>query len=76
MVMDAREIRRRFRGELGEHMIRAIEQQGWRVEATRNGAMIYPADRSQSAIAVHGTPSDHRALANTLSRMRRSGYLG
>ena len=71
--MDARDIRRQFRGELGEHMVRALEQ-GWRIERTTNGAMLYPADRNQGPITVHGTPSDRRALQNTVTRMRRAGY--
>lgn len=46
---------------------------GWRVEETKKGWMIYPADKSQSPIAVHGTPSDHRAWKNILGRLRRAG---
>lgn len=46
---------------------------GWRVEETKKGWMVYPADKSQSPIAIHGTPSDHRAWKNILGRLRRAG---
>ncbi len=46
---------------------------GWRVEEVKKGWMIYPPDKRLPAIAVHKTPSDHRAWKNTLSRLRRSG---
>jgi len=74
MDMTPPQIRRRFPRELADHMIRAIDQ-GWRVEASRHGAMVYPADRQQGPIAVHCTPSDHRAGRNFVSRMRRAGYV-
>jgi len=54
---------------------RAAEQQGWRVEATKAGEMFYPPDTLKPPVAAHGTPSDHRAIRNFLSRMRRSGLI-
>lgn len=39
------------------------------VEVT-NGWMLYPPDQQQSPVLVHKTESDHRAIRNTISRMR------
>jgi hypothetical protein len=56
---------------------RLIEQArtwaGWRVEARTKGWFLYPPDKALPPIAVHNTPSDHRAWQNTLSRLRRAG---
>ena len=46
---------------------------GWRVVGVKKGWMVYPPDKSLSPIAIHKTPSDHRAWQNTLGRLRRSG---
>jgi hypothetical protein len=46
---------------------------GWRVSETKKGWFIYPPDKSLPPVAVHNTPSDHRALANTVARLRRYG---
>lgn len=46
---------------------------GWRVEATKSGWMLYPPDKSQSGVLIHGTESDKRAMANTISRLRQRG---
>jgi hypothetical protein len=56
-------------------VVRAAEAQGWRVEATKKGWMLYPPQTSQGAVAVHGTPSDVRALHNTIAEMRRRGFI-
>lgn len=46
---------------------------GWRVVEVKKGWMIYPPDKALSPIAVHKTPSDHRAWQNILGRLRRAG---
>lgn len=51
-------------------LTRLAARDGWRVEPTRGGHLRL---RHPSGALVHaaGTPSDRRALANTLSTMRR-----
>lgn len=38
------------------------------------GVMIYPADKNKPPIAVHSTPSDHRANKNLKRLIERSGH--
>jgi len=49
--------------------------QGWRVEETKDGWMLYPPDPAHSPVLVHKTESDQRAIRNTLSRMRQRGFV-
>jgi hypothetical protein len=49
--------------------------QGWRVVEVTNGWMLYPPDQEQSPVLVHKTESDHRAIRNTISRMRQRGFI-
>ncbi len=51
----------------------AAEEQGWRVGDTKDGWQLFAPD-GENIVTVHGTPSDHRALANTVSRMRQYGF--
>jgi hypothetical protein len=46
---------------------------GWRVIPTKAGWIAYPPDRTVPGIAIHATPSDHRATANVKARLRRAG---
>ena len=46
---------------------------GWRVEEKRNGYAIYPPNKAFGAVVVHLTESDHRAMANTVARLRQCG---
>jgi len=46
---------------------------GWRVEDTRKGWMLYPPDKTQSGVLIHGTPGDRRAWANTVSLLCKRG---
>lgn len=48
---------------------------GWRVEETKDGWMAYPPNKEQSGVLIHRTPSDHRAWANTVARLRQRGGL-
>ena len=62
---DTKEVRR---------LVKAAEGwPGWRVETTKAGWMLYPPDKSQSGVLIHGTPSDRRAWANTIALLRRRG---
>jgi hypothetical protein len=46
---------------------------GWRVEEKRNGYAIYPPNKGLNAVLVHLSESDHRAMANTVARLRQCG---
>ena len=50
------------------------EVQGWRWEQRRNGHWMGFAPGGQGIVTFAGTPSDHRALANTIAKMRRLGF--
>ena len=55
-------------------VIREAERQGWTIEHGRKGQLkLVPPDPSRQIVTVHRTPSDHRALENTLANMRRQG---
>lgn len=54
-------------------ILKALPQQGWRVELTKAGWRCYAPD-GKHIVHVHGTPSDHRALENTLSNLRPYGF--
>jgi hypothetical protein len=50
------------------------QAQGWRVVEVTKGWMLYPSDPALSPVLVHKTESDHRAVRNTISRMRQRGF--
>lgn len=52
----------------------AAQEQGWRVEATKNGHVRFvpPNPRGQFVI-VPKTPSDHRSYLNSRALLRRQG---
>ena len=47
--------------------------QGWRIEEKAKGWMVYPPDKTLSGVMIHGSPSDHRWLKNTMSELRKRG---
>lgn len=50
---------------------------GWRVVLQSNGHhLAFPPDKSIRAISIPGTPSDHRALLNLKSQLKRAGARG
>jgi hypothetical protein len=51
---------------------RKARAQGWRVEKRNHLKWFAPDGRTM--IVSGGTESDHRALQNTLARMRRAGF--
>lgn len=51
-----------------------IEAQGGRIKPTKKGYMIYPPDPTKDGVAVHKTPSDHRAMLNMRAELRRAGF--
>jgi hypothetical protein len=54
-------------------IVKAAERQGWKVVEKRQGFMLYSPD-GEGLVNVHKTPQDHRAIKNTVSRMRRYGF--
>ena len=51
----------------------AMRAAGWRVRKAKHGWVAYPADTSCSPVKYGGTPSDHRAIRNVVSGLRRGG---
>jgi len=49
-----------------------LRQQGWRIEKHKHIKMYSPDGRH--LIVCGCTESDHRALRNTMSRLRRAGF--
>jgi predicted RNA binding protein YcfA (HicA-like mRNA interferase family) len=62
------------RKELKE-IVRAAEEQGWWVDRTSKGHLLFYAPDGENIVTTGGTPSDHRALANLISRLRRHGFV-
>ena len=52
-------------------LIKQLTALGVPVRDTKSGWMVLAPDGS--SIAVHRTESDHRAIKNTLSRLRKAG---
>lgn len=55
-------------------LLKELERQGGRVKETKKGFMVYPPDPKASPVAIHKTPSDHRAWNNMRAELRRSGF--
>lgn len=52
----------------------AASAAGWRVERTQKSHYkFFPPDTSKGIVTVEGTPSDHRSIRNTRSRLRAAG---
>jgi len=43
------------------------------VEEVKKGWIIYPPNKAIAGIAVHSTESDHRAMRNTIARLKKAG---
>lgn len=55
-------------------LFKEAERQGWRIEGGRKGQVkLIPPDPTKQIVFVHTTPSDHRAMKNTIAEMRRQG---
>lgn len=54
-------------------LIRNLERQGWRVEQRGSLIQAYSPDGA-TLISFHSTESDHRAMRNTIARLRKGGY--
>lgn len=53
-------------------LIKAAEQQGFRVQRKRDGVVIYGKD-NMSMVSLHFTCQDHRAFKNNKAALRRMG---
>lgn len=55
-------------------LLQKLEAQGWETRKTRKGLFAVPPDPDLQMVLIHMTPSDRRAWANTISRLKRSGF--
>lgn len=56
-------------------LIRAAERQGWTVQIGKAGHVKLFAPDGRTLVTMGSTESDRRALTNTVSRMRRAGFV-
>lgn len=57
-----------------DRMVALAWAAGWFCDRTKSGhPMCYPPDQESKPVLVAGTPSDHRTIPNTRSRLRQSG---
>ena len=54
-------------------LVRAAEEQGWRVRPLKKGLMLVPPDPTKPAVTLHRTPSDRRSWKNTVAQLRWAG---
>ena len=57
-------------------LLRDARERGWAVGLTKRGFWVAPPDDTNDRVFFHGTPSDHRAIKNTLAELRRRGWDG
>jgi len=55
-------------------ILKSAERQGFTVRQTRNGHLQVLSADGKGMVTLSGTPSDHRALKNTLADLRRIGF--
>jgi hypothetical protein len=58
-----------------KEVLREAESQGWEVRYSSKGHPMLYAPDGESIVTTGGTPSDHRALTNLISRLRRHGFI-
>jgi len=61
-------------GKDERQLIREAERQGWRIREGRDSTMLLAPDGT-GKVTLHHTNSDHRALKNLVSIMRRHGFI-
>lgn len=58
-----------------KEVLREAERQGWTVTETGGGHYkLVPPNKDKPIVYIGKTPSDFRALANIIARMRKSGF--
>lgn len=55
-------------------LLSAAQAQGWRVELGKRGHLKLYAPDGVGIVTMSGTPSDSRAMNNTIARMRQYGF--
>ncbi len=55
-------------------VIKAAKEQGWRVEDTTDGVMLYPPDKRLGCVLVHRDPPEH-SLKKAVSQMRHRQFV-
>lgn len=55
-------------------LLEKLETAGWTKKTTKSGWIVYPPDKSFSGVAIHKTPSDHRAWKNLMSELKKRGF--
>lgn len=58
-----------------KELFKRLKGQGFRIEEIKSGWQVFPPDPNFDPITIHGTPSDHRAWKNMMSRLKRAGYI-
>ena len=61
-------------GKQEKAVLAAAVEQGWSISDTKKGVMLLAPD-GVGKVTMHATNSDHRALKNLVSIMRRHGYV-
>jgi hypothetical protein len=56
-----------------EDLVALAERQGFRVKRTKKGVLIYGKKPGTGMVLVHLTCSDHRAVKNAKSGLKRLG---
>lgn len=54
-------------------LLKEVEKQGATIKPTKSGCLVLSPD-GKGKVALHGTPSDHRALQNAVSQLRKAGF--
>lgn len=56
-------------------VLKAAKEQGWVEQEVKKGARLVPPDPNKDMVVIHKTPSDVRAIRNTIAEMRRQGFV-
>lgn len=57
-----------------KQLAKRLRAAGWTVEDRKGGHLVAKSPDGRHMVVMSKTPSDHRALANTLAQLRRAGY--
>jgi hypothetical protein len=61
--------------KLIKEVLKALVEQGWRVEEGTKHHMAYSPDKTVSPVTVPATPSDRRGFENLVHQLRRGGFV-
>lgn len=54
-------------------LLRSLEAEGWGIEYGGKHVKVR-SPKTNKKVVISTSPSDHRAIKNTMSRLRREGY--